>query len=227
MDGLSIRIYMAVRSQVLLRKFDSKLDTKIHSIGPRHFAKAFQSILEQFVGTHRLDLKSLLARFHSSQCEQILRKPRHARRVLADNLQKIAHMIVRQRMIEQRLCISLDGGQRSAQFMRHIGDKIPPAFFHALRLGKVPEHCNRPASRHGRGGHIESTACRDSVRANRSYNLIASCILNRGQEVRVAHTVDQRSIQLGCAEQQAVHASIGPLHAPANVNRNHSILHAV
>ena len=219
MDGLSIRIHISGRDCILNHEFDF--------IRPCHFTKAFQRILQKFFGAHPLDIESMLARFDAGQREQVLRKAGHPGRVLADDLQKVAHMIVCNRTVEQRLGVSLDRSQWSTQLMGNVGDEIAAALLHALRLSKIAEHGDGPASRHGRRGDIEDTAGSDGVRTRRSHDLVARRFLNRGEKVRVTYAVDQWRIQPRSSKQQTVHAPIRPLHAPVDIHRNHRVLHAV
>ena len=66
MDGFAIRIHMASGNSVLNHQFDTKLD----SVGSRHFAKALQGILQQFFRADPLDIEPLLARFDAGQSQQ-------------------------------------------------------------------------------------------------------------------------------------------------------------
>src|ERR1019366_4726425 len=67
----------------------------------------------------------------------------------------------------------------------------------------------------------------NGVRARGPDDLVARRILNRGEKVRVADAVDQRRIQAQGTKQQTVHAPIGPLDAPLDIDRDHRVLHAV
>ena len=76
-------------------------------VRPRHFAKAFQGILQQFFWADPLDIEPLLARFDPGQGQQIFRQASHAGRVLADDFHKLPDVIVCERAVEQRLGVSL------------------------------------------------------------------------------------------------------------------------
>jgi len=63
MDSFAIRIHLAAGNRVLNRQFNV--------IRPRHFAKTFQRVLQQFFGANPLDAEPLLARFDAGQRQQV------------------------------------------------------------------------------------------------------------------------------------------------------------
>ena len=64
-------------------------------------------------------------------------------------------MIVLWRAIKQGFCISLNRGERRAQFVRNISNKIAPRLFHALGFGEITQDRHRPAAGQWPRSHIE------------------------------------------------------------------------
>src|SRR5580700_8294793 len=55
--------------------------------------------------------------------------------------------------------------------------------------------------------------------------VFARAFLNRSEKFRVAHAVNQRSIQSRSTQQQTIHAAIRPLDAPVDIHRDYGVLH--
>ena len=106
--------------------------------------------------------------------------------ILADNFQKFAGVIVVRRAVEQSFGVALDGSQRSAQFVRDVGDEVAAGLFHALGFGEVAQHSHGAAAGHGRGGHIESAARQDGSGAGGAHASRFAGIADGTQEIGVA-----------------------------------------
>ena len=56
---------------------------------------------------------------------------------------------LRVRVLDQRLHVALDGGERGAQFVADVGDKLAAGFLRGLDAGDVVQHDERAAARAG------------------------------------------------------------------------------
>ena len=73
----------------------------------------------------------LLPCIEPRQPQQVGDEPLHARRVAEDDLQELARLTVRA-LLEQRLDVAADRGQRRAQFVRDVADEVAPHLVRAL-----------------------------------------------------------------------------------------------
>ena len=98
------------------------------AIGPHHF----ESIVDQRVDGVGFEFEFLALLLHAREGQQILGEPRQPLCIVANDAEE-AHVVVRigQGAIDQRLGVPLDGGQRRAQFVRHVDHEI---FADALQL---------------------------------------------------------------------------------------------
>ena len=149
MDGLGISSHPG-RGQVFDHQFDI--------LRPRDFAKALHRLLQQVRRRGGFDVETLLARFHPRQGEQVFGEARHAQRALADDLEKLAGVVVVRRAVQQGFGVALDGSQRRAQFVRDIGNEVATGLLHPFGLGKVAQDRHGAAAGHRRGGHIEGAS---------------------------------------------------------------------
>src|SRR5215471_4484490 len=115
----------------------SILDGKFDIMLAAHFAEVFQGVLKKIVRNNILCIETLLARFNTGQGEQVFSESRHASRILADDLQKLANVIVLRDAIENGFGVSLNRSQRRTQFMRDVGNEVSTCFFHALGFSKI------------------------------------------------------------------------------------------
>ena len=194
---------------------------------PRDFAKALHRFLQEFGRRAGLDVETLLSRFHPRQGEQIFGQARHAQGALANDLEKLAGMVVVRRAIEQSLGVALNGSQRRAQFVRDVGDEIAARLLNSFGLGQVTQHGYRPAARHGRGSHVESASGNDGCSPGSKYLSRFTRAPHRGQEIRIANGLDQGRILAGVLGNQFVHGLVCPLHAIIRADRDDGVLHAV
>src|SRR5579863_3649864 len=147
--------------------------------------------------------------------------------ILANNLQKLARVIVLRRTVEQGFGVALNGGQRRPQLVGNVGNEIATGFLHPLGLGQVTQNGNGAAPGHGSGGYIESTARNNGSRSCREHLSGFAGSAYSTQEIGVAHGFNDGSIQPGALRNQAIHTLVGPLHAVVGTDSDHGVLHAV
>ncbi len=218
MDGLGIGAHLG--GGVV---FDLQLDI----LCARNFAKTLHRFLQKVSRRDRLDVETLFAGFHPRQGEQIFGEARHAQSALANDVEKFAGVVVFRRAVEQGLGVALNGSQRSAQFVRDVGNKIAARFLHPLGLGKITQHGHRAAAGHGRGGHVEGASRQDGCGPRGKHLACFTCVPHRGQEIGIANGLDQRSVLARVLRDQFVHGLVRPLHAIVGADGDDGILHAV
>ena len=174
-----------------------------------------------------LDVETLLARFHPRQGQQVFGQARHAQGALADDLKKIAGVIVVRRTVEQSLGVTLNGSQRRAQFVRDVGDKVATRLLHSLGFGKVAQHRHGAAARHGCSGDIEGPSGNDGRSPGSKHSARLARSSHRSQEIRIANGLHQGGIFARALRNQFVHGLVGPLHAIIGTDRDDGVLHAV
>src|SRR5580700_2915689 len=79
-DSLTISV-----DQIRRRVFHLQVD----AMSTRQFTEILHRFLQNLSRRNRLNIKTLLARFHSRQGEKIFREARHAMSILADNFEKL------------------------------------------------------------------------------------------------------------------------------------------
>src|SRR5437588_9452453 len=114
MDGFAISLHHW-RGAVLRRQLDA--------LRVGNFAETFQGIVKKFGWRHGLGIETLLSRFNSRQGEKVFGETRHARGILADDLEKLWQMIFFAAAVEQGFRITLNGCERGSQLVRDVGDK--------------------------------------------------------------------------------------------------------
>ena len=98
--------------------------------------------------THRDGLRfgPRLARFQLRKRQQIRGDVVQADGVRLDDFEEAAIVfLVFQRPFQQRFGVTADGGERRAQLMRNVGDKIPADALQALEVGDVVQDGNGAA----------------------------------------------------------------------------------
>ena len=70
--------------------------------------------------------------------------------------------------VEQGFGVSLNGGQRGAEFVGDVGDKVATGFFDAFGFGEIAEDGNGAAIGQRSGGDVEGAAGNDGSGAGRS-----------------------------------------------------------
>ena len=63
-------------------------------------------------------------------------------------------------VLDQGLDVTLNGGERGAQFVADVGDKLAAGFFRGIDAGDVVKHGQRSAGRHGNGMDLEDASRR-------------------------------------------------------------------
>src|ERR1700685_905542 len=148
-------------------------------------------------------------------------------RILANNLKKLARMIILWRTVEQGFSIALNGRQRSSQFVRNVRNEIAPSFLDTLSLGQITQNGNRPSAWHRSRGHIESVRRNNRSRSRRNHLTGHAGSPHRTQEIRVANPLNDGNIQPRTLWNQAVHPLISPLHTLVGADCDDGVLHAI
>ena len=109
---------------------NSSFDPRVHD-DP---AQGLDGILDQGAGARRLQRELVIGALDAGQRQQVLGQPVHARGVLQDHTEKLeggfgAWIGV----LDQRLNVPLNGSERGAQLMAHVGDELAAGFFAQLR----------------------------------------------------------------------------------------------
>ena len=83
----------------------------------------------QRAGLRGLKRQLVIRALHAGQGEQVLGDAVHAGGVFENDAEKLAGgFSVGRRLLDQRLDVALDGGERSAQFMADVGDELAAEF---------------------------------------------------------------------------------------------------
>ena len=157
--------------------------------------KIVRGVAQKLGGGDRAQLQLLVAGLDPRQDQQVLGEPGHARGILADDLQKITQRLLRVHSVQQGLGISLDRGQRGAQFVRDVGDEIAARRLDAFRLGEVVQNGDQTAGGHGGNGGRKHASGNKVVDPRRDQLVVLRRLLNGGQKIRVAHGLHHRLAQ--------------------------------
>ena len=87
----------------------------------------------------RRELHHLLPGVEPRQPQQVGDEPFHPRGVAEDDLQELARLAVFA-LVEQRLDVAANGGQRRAQFVRDVGDEVAAHLVRPPEVGDVVQH---------------------------------------------------------------------------------------
>ena len=128
--------------------------------------------MQEFDGRDGFGVEAGLAGFHARQSQQVFGETRHAGSVFADDFEELAvGSGVLGAEVEQGFGVSLNRSQRSAEFVRDVGDEIAAGFLDALGLGEIAKHGDGAAIGQRGGGDIEGAARNDGGGAGRLHLL--------------------------------------------------------
>ena len=99
------------------------------------------------------------------------------------------------RVFDQRLHVALNGSERRAQFVAHIGDKFAPRFLCGLNAGHVVQNGERAAAGQRRCVDLKDAPWRKRTGAAKANLAALERAAHAGQQLRVAHGVHQRAAQ--------------------------------
>ena len=106
------------------------------------------SMIDRSVG--RRELGDFLPGVEPRQPQQVGDEPFHPRRVAEDDLQELAGLAV-VALLEQRLDVAANRGERRAQFVRDVADEVAAHLVGALQVGDVVQDQHDAARPSGRG----------------------------------------------------------------------------
>src|SRR6202007_1101692 len=128
-----------------------------------------------------------------------------------DDFQKVAGGIgIVGNGVEEGFGVSLNGGERGAQLVGDVSDKIAASFLYTLGLGEIAENGDGATIGQGSGGDVESAAGNNGSGAGCSNFFARGSGFNGGEEIGIANGLDDRRIETSALRHQAVHGLIGP-----------------
>ena len=152
-----------------------------------------------------------------------------------------AHRLV----VKQRLHVPGDGGERGAQLVGHVGDKVSLGAFHLFDASDVVQHGHGAAAGHRRGVYLVAAAGYERGRFAHRHGAVFEREADAFEHVGIADGLDERMADPHCAahrwrtgqgygrgdvisaRKQPLHAFIGPLDSAGGVDRDDGVLHAV
>ena len=160
------------------------------------FAETFFGVVQEFDRRDGLGIEASLAGFDAGQSQQVFGEARHAGGVLADDLEKLAVGTgIFGAEVEQSFGVSLNGSERSAEFVGDVGDEIAAGFFDALGLGEIAEHGDGAAIGQRRGGDIEGAAGNDGGGAGGFDFFGGGGGFDGGEEIGIADGLDDGRVE--------------------------------
>ena len=121
----------------MMTDWAARLGQRLQVTGDRR-----EQALDRDVG----EFEGFLAGIETCQPQQVLDEPLHARRMPRDDLEEARRLGFVFRSVEQRLHVAADRRQRRAQFVRHVGDEVPPDAVGPSQVGDVVQHEHRAAA---------------------------------------------------------------------------------
>ena len=131
------------------------------------------------------------------------------------------------RGVEQSFGVSLNRGERRAEFVRDVGDEIAARFFDALSLGEITKHGDDAPVGQGGCGYVEGPAGNDGGGARGLDLFCGGRGLDGGEEVRIPNRLNHGRIEASSLRDKAVHGLIGPLHQAIGADGDDGVLHAI
>src|ERR1039458_259308 len=185
-------------------------------------AQGLDGVLDQGAGPRGLQRELVVRALDAGQGQQILNKAVHAGGVLEDDAEELAGGFgAGIRVLDQRLDVALDGGERGAQLVADVGDKVAAGFFSGLDAGDVVEHDQRAAR--GQGGCVDLKDAAGDQRAGpaKADFPVLKGAVDAGQDLGIAHEVDQRAAGMDLGSGDALHGGVGPADQPLGSDGDH------
>ena len=164
-------------------------------VQPKHFDAGIHDLRDG----HRAQLRLEFARFNPGELEQVIGQARQASGIAPNDLDETHPvLLVVNGPGQERLGKSLYGGERGLEFMRNVGDKIPPRAFQAPQLADIMQNDHgaadgilRANGRRGDGKAAQTQSSHDQLGPD-AFAPFQS-LLYGIEQVRLADDLDNRS----------------------------------
>jgi hypothetical protein len=156
--------------------------------------------------------------FDAGESEQILGEPIHAAGVLQNDAKEFeGGFRAGIGILDERLDVALDGSERRAQLVTDVGDEFAAGFLRGLDAGDVVEHDERATGGQWRGVDFKDAAGRKQAGAAHAKLAALERATHAGQQLRIAHRVDQRAAGRELRSDDACMTALDQRTKPAEV----------